>query len=988
MSMTVRILRFAWRKTLSLKDDQDGAALMITLAVFLFLFITVLSVYAVGDSVYRKIRLQNAADAAAYSAAVVQADGLSRMATVNRAMSWTYVQMTRRQMDYITYRWLRLTYERFCEDSVNAANFYSQISFTTVDPYPIPTYVRTASRRFGWPKCKSHTPANGWWCGLGVDRRDTLLLNGREISLADLQAIITPMMVYDDNGGMLATSAPAPGNGGGDDTYDPDETAENLNEDLKEYYRQSGASSQWGSYESWLAQYGCVDNADGTAAEAALEKVVTAFTTYTGTAYEPTGEFYEKFYAWYQSLSPEQRVYLVTGVGGASVSAGIPTTYPAPSTSSSSSSMAATAGTNPPQSVAATGAAAGWGAQLGRLIDYDKSNLSMLNLALSAINANMYSSMQAAAKIMLQKNLWLYDRNATAEDYRYSITCPLAMDPYDLNSSQTAATFFSALPNTEAGERVFLEMGRDRKNWDTPHTTLADYFKCEIEDRNGSRSWDIRQDSDGKYQTGGLDQWMIRGGAQYALTGATDQDLIAATPLSTYRVMPGNVTGRQNVGSEGDFGIMRVYKDANLNETGEGFIGGLHRVDRGNHLFSWPGKMPAIQLAATGISAVDSLINQVVDSVFNQVFSQFDQFLDVNPSCVNSYDEDAVPAMCQTVAESVALYSQYRWASSKWLCRYRIKWTGAKFRQHIGFPKWFCGKPHELSIIPAIGQYLPPLDRQDTDGPSHGYLEHTWDASGMFEQFRQLLPGSVFSRSREDYRSCAVVPSNESGFLFVGHARIYGDDREIWDQRYAGFPARPWILNEKYFNGQGSIIIGVAEKQTNPLAWLLGRAEKGWGSVFRQPTELGEESNYFTAMSAARAGVRYPHTVDVREYAQYFDDSAETDQLTWRNPSAAADLGIGCVCVPENADKLARQWNLCTPDWDATLIPLRYARSASRNGRWENAGGTAQNPFLNTAWQRLSDDGRPALGIPQNRVNRNGAMEVSNRDLLFQWRVY
>jgi len=92
--------------------EESGAAFVVTLGVFLFMWLVCCGVYAVGESVRRKIEIQNAADAAAYSAAVVQADFLSRVATVNRAMAWTYVQMTRRQMDFITQKWMEKTLER------------------------------------------------------------------------------------------------------------------------------------------------------------------------------------------------------------------------------------------------------------------------------------------------------------------------------------------------------------------------------------------------------------------------------------------------------------------------------------------------------------------------------------------------------------------------------------------------------------------------------------------------------------------------------------------------------------------------------------------------------------------------------------------------------------------------------------------------------------------------------------------------------------
>ena len=108
--MVLRVLR---DRFVRLAKDEDGAALVVTLAVFFFIYLICMGVYAVGTNVRERIHLQNACDAAAYSAAVVQADTLSRIATINRAMSWTYVQLTRRQMDYVVYKWLEKAEEKY-----------------------------------------------------------------------------------------------------------------------------------------------------------------------------------------------------------------------------------------------------------------------------------------------------------------------------------------------------------------------------------------------------------------------------------------------------------------------------------------------------------------------------------------------------------------------------------------------------------------------------------------------------------------------------------------------------------------------------------------------------------------------------------------------------------------------------------------------------------------------------------------------------------
>lgn len=97
--------------------DESGVVLALTVIVFLTLFMMGLSVYAVGETVRQRVELQNAADAAAYSAAIVQADCNSRVAALNRAMSWCYVQMVKKEMDYIVDKWLMLTLRRWNEDN-------------------------------------------------------------------------------------------------------------------------------------------------------------------------------------------------------------------------------------------------------------------------------------------------------------------------------------------------------------------------------------------------------------------------------------------------------------------------------------------------------------------------------------------------------------------------------------------------------------------------------------------------------------------------------------------------------------------------------------------------------------------------------------------------------------------------------------------------------------------------------------------------------
>lgn len=101
---------------------EDGVAMAWTLIVFLCFFMLCMSVYALAENVNRRIVLQNACDNAAYSAAVVQADMLSRIAVLNRALSWTYAETNKRQMDFIVDRWLQDAVERYNTEQNTARN--------------------------------------------------------------------------------------------------------------------------------------------------------------------------------------------------------------------------------------------------------------------------------------------------------------------------------------------------------------------------------------------------------------------------------------------------------------------------------------------------------------------------------------------------------------------------------------------------------------------------------------------------------------------------------------------------------------------------------------------------------------------------------------------------------------------------------------------------------------------------------------------------
>ena len=110
-----------------LARDESGVVLAFTVIVFLSLFVIACSVYGVGENIRQRIELQNAADAAAYSAGVVQADALSRVAAINKALAWTHVQMGRAVMDYDVDVWLDWTIRKWKERDRDVSSWIIQV---------------------------------------------------------------------------------------------------------------------------------------------------------------------------------------------------------------------------------------------------------------------------------------------------------------------------------------------------------------------------------------------------------------------------------------------------------------------------------------------------------------------------------------------------------------------------------------------------------------------------------------------------------------------------------------------------------------------------------------------------------------------------------------------------------------------------------------------------------------------------------------------
>ena len=605
-----------------------------------------------------------------------------------------------------------------------------------------------------------------------------------------------------------------------------------------------------------------------------------------------------------------------------------------------------------------------------------KDMIKHFNTMLGAISIKMHQSMAQTVSVVLAENL---PRNEEGEidkelasDFLFYRHVPFPMtedafSPYDddfagiLNDPELDIPtprpmgYFSPLLNNERDERIFLTMA-DGKVYDT----LTEYFGP--------------SGLDGSYMAGGLDQWFVR---TYTNEVTVNRRYFSPMerPVETYM----------------NHGICRGYKNAN--RTGN-VIDGVHLTCRDHH-------------------------RSLKD--------------DAAPSCLNTHDN--CPEQCQAVPDSIGLVAEYEWSSGRYnlTCLHIGKFTLKDGWQHLYHQHTYdidflnhCNAGHRCSIksgshtrseyfscvadgkdlkIPLTSINWPPLPILPL--PCSGGFNVS--AGGSYS-----LPTTERNWVLTEWiaRFSNVVDPN-------GFARIYGDDRELVDDCWYGMPAKPWVLNSLFYK-EGTTIVGLARKQRNPWVSLFNSIsqvvasdkadEDGVYSAFN-PVEDG----YIVAFSAARAAHRFHPTAAALTWTEQHSDApplygmAEGEYET-RYDAVCDDHGmrfnlqgefsssrVGCVCNDvDNGARFARCWNLCETDWDATLLPMRYAwadadhsndrdwfdslkhsKGETNNVEWENVGrdddeetGTGYDPLeyaakMPDSWAKLFDSSGNLLVVSE-----------------------
>lgn len=170
--------------------DDSGVAMAYTVLVSLFIFMLCVSTFAMTENIRQKMELQNACDAAAYSGAVVQADMLSRIAVLNRALSWTYAETNKRHMDAIVNDWLVRVVNRY--DEIADAAERSYLESSTCRPLTAPENGASCPMGHGcWAIC--------WFAGYRGNSEYVRLNGTQTVDIEDIRLANSAYLRRDDS---------------------------------------------------------------------------------------------------------------------------------------------------------------------------------------------------------------------------------------------------------------------------------------------------------------------------------------------------------------------------------------------------------------------------------------------------------------------------------------------------------------------------------------------------------------------------------------------------------------------------------------------------------------------------------------------------------------------------------------------------------------------------------------------------------------------
>jgi len=159
-----------------LHSDESGSSLVFAAITFFGLAMSTLMVYQLGMISADRVRIQNAADAAAYSGAVVEANNLNVMGQLNDGMAYVHYNLLRYVIDCTIYRTLE-TYDTH-HTRVGSLGYFPPSFGPGIKPAGDPTPGNANQ----YPPTAENTVAPGW-----VQLGDEAEFDGRLLTADGIQ---------------------------------------------------------------------------------------------------------------------------------------------------------------------------------------------------------------------------------------------------------------------------------------------------------------------------------------------------------------------------------------------------------------------------------------------------------------------------------------------------------------------------------------------------------------------------------------------------------------------------------------------------------------------------------------------------------------------------------------------------------------------------------------------------------------------------------
>lgn len=885
-----------------LRREEDGVIIACSLAVFLFLYVLGCGVYALGTAIYEREALQNAADAAAYSAASIQADALSRMAILNKALSYTYIQMSRKQMDCITAKWLHLVHNRYKQDRAWARNWMGVIFVPSGPPPTDPwTLVYTLikwteanvvkSSRVKASSCSllSNADSNGvaWICG-SQGTPDVLNLNGRLMPWKILQEIagdkdiavqigqLTTMIEMDRNTITLLNQSYATVHKEMCESIERSVGAV-LQRNLKAVFGDEGLNEIWYSiktpqstWDPYSFSYQTPNDAAGTASTDAASTAASHMGYFQGMTNTESDE--RRFLAMSapESASWTLPDYFVSTTirGKRSASQGGPLI----------SSIIGGGDSWPAAGVDQ------WFVRGRRDGDFYLREDGGIGFRRVFWDTNTIVRKEGLVGEATRGNHMLGGSVSVGSGLVNALLSPI------INAIIGMMDVSPSVCNRKGSAR---KTGMNRKGNLNACTKINDSMALYAEYEWASAKWFC-------YGVKRKRWWK-----HYKCKG----NHIAA---------PKYYCGCSNIVKSADASVWK-YEQYDDDESGV-----IDEEADSKEEEKW-------RQSQNGDSTDDTVTDGTDDSGGNggngsgdtdDIYVEDSPFLTDNQIAENVKLEQASGEIPDEPDRILSTWTDVATLPIDMACAVTGGEPRSKAGKHI----------FDLLGIVRIGS--------GEEHDHHGYADWTSEKtfsggnggtliaevfSALKRQMEMNLKDSAIPRA--EYRSCAMgvyaTNGNDSNLWLRGFARIYGDDEEILDPRvYEGANPRPWILSERFFGPDGTITVAVAKRRRNPWMQLLGDAVESVRSLYSVGNPAGKNEaagTYMWALSSGRAAFRDPVDGSLQGSYRYLNKERQHDGLGDFEPGES-----GCVCDTAPA-RLERQWNLCVTEWEPTLVPVAMA---------------------------------------------------------------